>query len=140
MAVNLGDEARVYIGVGANRAVRAQATLISPDWNLSTHTFNNPRPSAADAGPNTGEFRRVDRMEDASYNVTPFITEGNLALFAALRSGAACNLWINEFGAEAGEPYTEFEGVARCSITLDGGFKRWNLQVDLNDTTSVDVN
>ena len=138
--LHLGADSFVEIGVGANRAVRANATRIHPDWDLTTHTFSNPRALRADAGPNYGPFRRNERFEDATYNVTPLKLDGNYRFMSQLRNGTPVCVWISPEGKETGEPYVTFEGVATCSETVDAGFKRYNLTVVLNQQTTAGVN
>ena len=94
----LGADSVVEIGVGPNRTNRANATRIQIDDDLTTHTFTNPRPWAEDTGPNHGAFRRPNRREDATYNVTPLKTDDNVQFMNSLRNGTPVCIWINPRG------------------------------------------
>lgn len=134
--LHLGADSVVEIGVGANRTSRANATEISRDWDLTTHTYSNPRNIRADAGPNIGPFRRSERFEDATYNVTPLKLAENVQFLSQLRNGTPVCIWLNPYGTESGQPVISFEGVATLSETVDAGFKRYNLTVVLNQQTT----
>ena len=138
--LDLGADAVVEIAWGPNRTVRGNAMRVIPDEDLTTHTFTNPRPLRADAGPNHAQFYRNERLEDATYNVTPLKTDETYKSYRRLRNGTPVCIWISPQGLGTGERFITFEGVSTCSETVDAGLKRLNLTVVLNAMTTTGTN
>ena len=135
-AFTLGQTTVVRMG---RTNVKADAEIIHLDEDLTTHTFNNPTDLRADSGPNTGPRRRSNRYEDATYNVTPLVLEETLDVYTSAQGGATRYFWIAPYGEGTGEPEITFEAITTCSITNDGGFKRWNLTAMMNDRVTVNT-